>query len=284
MTTATPRKPATAQDYHERILRALLYIQSHLDDDLRLEDVASAAAFSPYHFHRIFRGLVGETLGEHTRRLRLERAAGRLKHAGEPVTQIAFEAGFESHEAFTRAFGQRFNMSPSKFRNDASNYHLPDNGDLPPIEVKDLAPQRIVYLRHTGPYAAVGATWQRLMMWAGRKGLLGPDIKMIGLSYDDPDVTPPDKLRYEAAVVVTCPVEPEGEFGVQDLPGGKYAIATHRGPYETLSETYEKLFGMWLPQSGHHLRDTPTFEQYLNSPQSAKPEDLLTLIHLPLES
>jgi len=115
------------------------------------------------------------------------------------------------------------------------------------------------------------------------KGLLGPDIKMIGLSYDDPDVTTPDKLRYEAAVVVTRPVEPEGEFGVQELPGGKYVIATHRGPYETLSETYQKIFGTWLPQSGHRLRDTPAFEHYLNSPQNAKPQELLTLIHIPLE-
>jgi len=164
MTTADPRKPTTAQDYHERIVRALVYLQEHLDDDLRLEDVAAAAAFSPFHFHRIFRGLVGETLGEHVRRLRLERAAGRLKHADQPVTQIAFDAGFESHEAFTRAFGQRFNMSPSKFRNDAAHYHPPEHGGLPSIEVKDLAPMRIVYLRHTGPYAAVGATWQRLMM------------------------------------------------------------------------------------------------------------------------
>jgi len=282
MTTATPRKPSTAQDYQERILRALLYLQQHLDDDPSLEEVASAAAFSPFHFHRIFRGLVGETLGEHVRRLRLERAAGRLKHADEPVTQIALDAGFESHEAFTRAFGQRFNMSPSKFRNDASQ--PPAAGGLPPIEVKDLPPQRIVYLRHTGPYSTVGATWQRLMMWAGMKGLLGPNMKMLGLSYDDPDVTPPEKLRYEAAVVVTRPVEPQGEFGVQDLPGGKYAIATHRGPYETLSETYQKLFGAWLPQSGQQLRDTPTFEQYLNSPQNTKPEDLVTLVHLPLES
>jgi AraC family transcriptional regulator len=298
MTIATPRKLATAQDYQERIVRTLLYIQQRLDDEITLDDVASAAAFSPFHFHRIFRGLVGETLGEHIRRLRLERAAGKLKHAAEPVTQLAFEAGFETHEAFTRAFGQMFGMPPSQFRNahqptpdsacgahldDVSGYHPPDHGDLPPVEIKDLPPTRVVFLRHVGPYGEVGATWQKLMMWAGMRGLLGPAMRMIGICYDDPDVTPPDKVRYEAAVVVSRPVEPQGEFGVQEIPGGRYAVATHRGPYSNLSGTYQKIFGGWLPRSGQQLRDIPAFEQYLNSPRDTRPEDLLTLIHVPLQ-
>ena len=143
---------------------------------------------------------------------------------------------------------------------------------------------RLVFLRHTGPYGEVGATWQKLMMWAGMRGLLGPGMKMIGICYDDPDVTPPDKVRYEAAVVVTRPVEAEGEFGVQELAGGKYALVTHRGPYAGLGATYQKFFGGWLPKSGHTVRDLPAFEQYVNSPQDTRPEDLITLIHVPLEA
>ena len=65
--------------------------------------------------------------------------------------------------------------------------------------------------------------------------------------------------------------------------GGRYAVATHKGPYSELSKTYRSLYGGWLPQSGHRLRDVPAFEQYLNSPQNTRPEDLLTLIHVPLE-
>ena len=97
-------KQSTEQDYRERIVRTLVYIQQHLDDDLELDKVAGVAAFSSFHFHRIFRGLVGETLKEHTRRLRLERAARNLKLSAEPITQTALEAGFETHESFTRAF------------------------------------------------------------------------------------------------------------------------------------------------------------------------------------
>jgi AraC family transcriptional regulator len=121
------------------------------------------------------------------------------------------------------------------------------------------------------------------MAWAGRRGLLGPGMKLIGLVHDDPDVTPPDKLRYDAAVTVYRHVDPEGEIGVMEIAGGKYAVVTHRGPYELLGRTYQRIYGGWLPRSGYHLRDVPGFEQYLNSPQSARPEDPVTLIHVPLE-
>jgi AraC family transcriptional regulator len=290
-------KPSTEQDYHRRIVRTLLYIQEHLDDGLKLEQLASVAAFSSFHFHRVFRGLVGETVKEYVRRLRLERAARDLKRLDESITQIALQAGFEAHESFTRAFGDMFGVSPSAYRtahkmppesesgthfDDVSGYHPPTYGDVPVVEVKDLTPIRVAFLRHVGPYNQVGATWSRLMTWVGTRGLFGPNIKLLGIVYDDPDVTPADKIRYEAAVTVGSLVQPEGEFGVMDLTGGTYAVATYKGPYEDLGKTYQRIYGGWLPQSGYNLRDVPAFEQYLNSPLNTKPEDLVTLIHVPL--
>jgi AraC family transcriptional regulator len=292
-------KASTAQDYYQRIVRTLVYIQAHLDDDLDLDRLAAVAAFSQFHFARIFRGLVGETLKEYIRRLRLERAARNLKLRDEPVTQLAFEAGFESHESFTRAFAAMFGIPPSTYRaahksapeaasgthfDDVAGYHVPDYGDVPPAEVKDLAPVRVVFLRHVGPYDQVGATWGRLFAWAGMRGLLGPEMRIFGIVHDDPDVTPSDKIRYDAALAISRPVAPEGEFGVMELAGGRYAVATHRGPYAGLGEAYQRIYGAWLPSSGHELRDAPSFEQYLNSPQTAQPEDLLTVLHVPLES
>src|SRR5437773_11110991 len=106
----------TEQAYKERLLRVLVYIQQHLDETIALDDLARVAHFSPYHFHRLFRGMVGESVMEHVRRLRLERAAHRLKFTDEPVTRIAFQAGYETHEAFSRAFRGMFDQSPSQFR------------------------------------------------------------------------------------------------------------------------------------------------------------------------
>jgi AraC family transcriptional regulator len=290
-------KTSTAADYHERILRTLAHIQADLDDALELDGLARVACFSPYHFHRVFRGLVGEPVQEHVRRLRLERAAQRLKLQDEAVTSVALDAGYESHEAFTRAFHTMFGMSPSQFRaahegapdspsgvhyDDASGYHPPDYGAPPPVEIKTLGPQRVVFLRHTGPYDQVGATWGKLAAWAGARGLFGPGTRFIGVSYDDPQITPPEKLRYDAAITVSRPVQPEGEFGVMEIAGGDYATLMHKGPYETLERAYQMLLGAWLPQSGRELRDAPCFEVYLNSPQNTRPEELLTVIHAPV--
>jgi AraC family transcriptional regulator len=121
------------------------------------------------------------------------------------------------------------------------------------------------------------------MMWAGMNGLLGPGTRMIGIVHDDPQITPSDKLRYDAAITVSRPAEPRGEFGTMELAGGRYAAATHRGSYESLSGTYERLYGGWLPRSGEEPRDAPAFEEYLNSPQNTEPDDLLTRIWLPLK-
>jgi AraC family transcriptional regulator len=119
-------------------------------------------------------------------------------------------------------------------------------------------------------------------MWAGMRGLIGPASRFIGISWDDPEITPPEKLRYDAAITLAGPVQPEGEFGVTELAGGDYATLVHKGPYENLSATYRLIFGAWLPESGRELRDAPCFEVYLNSPQNARPEDLLTIIHVPV--
>jgi AraC family transcriptional regulator len=280
-------KLGTAAGYHERILRALVHIQSHLDDALSLDELASVACFSPFHF-RVFRALTGEGVHEHVRRLKLERAAQRLKLQEQPVTDLAFEAGYESHEAFTRAFHTMFGMSPSDFRNsrqpapEPSGFQPPDYGAPAPIEIKTLAPQLIVFLRHVGPYDQVGATWGRLAMWAGMRGLIGPASRFLGVSWDDPEITPPEKLRYDAAITLSRPIPPEGEFGVTELAGGEYATLLHKGPYEGLSASYRAIFGGWLPASGRELRDAPCFEHYLNSPQNARPEELLTVIHVPV--
>jgi len=288
-------RESTIESYRERMVRALTHIQSHLDRELPLEELAAVACFSPYHFHRIFRGMVGETVKEYVRRLRLERAALRLKTSADPVTALALDAGYETHESFTRAFHAMFGVSPTEFRDRPSGaYFAPPDGiariPTPPsggepldVRIEHLDGIRIAFIRHVGPYGSVGAAWSRLMGWAWPKGLCGPQTRMLGICYDDPEITPADKLRYDAAITVSSSIAPQGEVGVQELPGGEYAATLHRGPYEHLGETYARCCGEWLPASGRELRGAPTLEFYLNSPQMAKPADLLTRICLPLE-
>ncbi len=292
-------RPQTEQAYRERILRVLVHIQTHLGEALSLDDLAAVARFSPYHFHRIFRGMVGESVKEHVRRLRLERAAYRLKYGGQPVTQVAFEAGYETHEAFTRAFGATFGVSPSQFRelrrlppgrNGRSGVHYEPEGRLDgfqpvraggvsvDVRVESIPVLRVAFMRHTGPYEGVGETWEKLMAWAGPRGLVGKDTTILGVPYDDPEVTPPEKVRYDACIVVDEHFRPEGEVGVQQVGGGEYAVTTHRGPYRSVGETFDRLCGEWLPASGRELRSAPPLLVCRNT----GPEDLLTDVCMPL--
>ncbi len=289
-------KPATRQDYEERILRVLVHLQKHLDQAPGLEELAAIAHFSPFHFHRIFRGMVGESVQSHQRRLRLERAASRLNQTDDTVIRIALEAGFESHAAFTRAFKSMMGRSPSAWR-ESREQDLPalspahpeelfssHNGGIA-VDVKIVHEEevRVAFVRHTGPYDQCGAAWEKLCGRLGAEGLLGNGPRFIGLSYDDPEVTPAHQIRYDACVEVDASYQPSGEIGVQVLPGGDFAQTTHFGPYENLKTTYAALMGRWLPDSGRRYRLDPTREVYLNDPDGTAPEDLVTDIFLPLE-
>jgi AraC family transcriptional regulator len=307
--TATTIRETTLRDYKERMLRVLVHIQQRLDDPLSLEKLAGLACLSPCHFHRVFTGMVGESVKGHIRRLRLERAAWRLKLEPTAIIQIALEAGYESHEAFTRAFRSNFSVPPTEYRRRkrlsgqlkaTSGIHF--NQQQRParfratqlrvnrmnqqmnVTIKQFEPLRVAFVRHTGPYHEVGKTWEKLCMFLGKAGLLGGDCKFVGLSHDDPEVTPPDKIRYDACVTVGKDFHPQGDIGLQVIGGGEYAVMTHFGPYEKLNESYTKLLGQWLPRSGRELRSGPSLEFYLNSPENTAPEKLLTEICTPLES
>jgi AraC family transcriptional regulator len=297
-------KESRSNDHQERMLRVLVHLQRHLDEDLSLKELARVACFSPYHFHHIFTGMMGESLKEHVRRLRLERAATQLKLGEQSVTNIALDAGYQNHESFTRAFRAAFGVAPSRFRSAKSpraaiaarsGVHYRTDGKLSAfkpakqgaddfhVTVKTLKPMRVAFMRHTGPYDQVGTTWDKLLPLLGKEGFLGGDTLFIGIPHDDPDVTQPHRLRYDACVSVDAKFQPRRNIGAQTIEGGDYAVATHFGPYAKLSGSYARLLGQWLPRSGRELRALPCFEIYLNSPEGTDPEDLITDIHAPLE-
>jgi AraC family transcriptional regulator len=294
-------KRSTQQEYVKRILNVLVFLQKNLDEELSLDEYARVAHFSPYHFHRIFRGMVGESLHEHIRRLRLERAATRLKRTNRSIIEIALEAGYETHEAFTRAFRTFCGCSPSHYRRDNSralalragvhyqedgsrdSLQLPIGGETMEVRIERVEPMLVAFVRHVGPYHEVDAAWERLCTQLGKDGLLGPGTRFIGICYDDPEVTPPEKIRYDACVTVDSNFVAQDDIGVQTIGGGEYAVTTHVGPYHLLGHTYAQLLGQWLPRSGRELRSEPSLEFYLNAPESTDPEDLITDIYAPLE-
>ncbi len=149
--------------------------------------------------------------------------------------------------------------------------------------ITTLEPARVACVRHVGPYTQVGPTWERLLAWAGARGLLGPDGRTFGLCHDDPDTTPPERLRYDACIVVGPDVKGGAGVEVQDVAGGRYAVATHRGSYARLAETYGGLMEEWMPANRLDLaEERPCVEIYRNNPQQTPEDDLLTDVHVPI--
>lgn len=302
MTQIEPaKKPSTHSDYAERILRVLSHVQSHLDEAIGPADLARVAGFSPHHFHRIFRGMVGESVMGHVRRLRLERAAWRLKFSEHPVTRLAFDAGYETHESFTRAFKERFGAAPRDFRaqhrrldfpSAPTGVHYHPRGEIQGFDrpmtehgspdgagrigIDHWSAREVAYVRHVGPYNEVGQAWDKLSTWAAAQGLFGPGAAMLGLCYDDPEVTAAERIRYDACLEVTVGFEARGEIGRRQVPGGEYAVARHTGPYDQLASTYVELLGRWLPASGRAPEALPTVEVYWNDPDATPAEELET--------
>ncbi|UJX40134.1 AraC family transcriptional regulator [Desulfovibrio sp. JY] len=287
---------ATRRDWRRRVLTAMRTMEAGLDAELPLEAIARAAHFSPFHFHRIFTGMTGETVGSFQRRLRLARAAHRLAYGARSVTEVALEAGYDSPDAFGRAFRTAYGMAPSVWRGQRRDpgqaRELTDF--LPPIEerksmeltvtIKKLPPLRVACVRHVGPYDQCEAAWAKLCAEAGKRGLFGPETQMIGVGHDDPQITPPEKIRYDACLTV-----PEGFAGTPELPvavigDGDYATAVVKGPYTLLAGAYAWLCGVWGPDSGREFAGAPSLEFYLNDPKTTPPEEWLTEICVPLEA
>ncbi|WP_415716467.1 AraC family transcriptional regulator [Maridesulfovibrio sp.] len=289
------------QPYNERMMEVLLYIQRNLDGDLSPETLAEQACFSVAHFHRIFKGMIGESLKEHVRRLRLERGAYRLCYTDKSVMNIALDAGFESPETFSRAFKKRFLVPPSDFRNSSraivspgndgkihyrpepstNNFQLDESPAKNKVEIRTRKETQVVFIRHVGPYLDVTKAWAKLCGWGFGKGLMSYQTEFIGLCYDDPDITPTEKIRYDACFSIDNEVETPPGMGIQFIPGGKYAVTTHYGDYEGLHDAYRELYGKWLPTSGYQLKNNiPSFEKYIKAPPDVPPEKAVTELWL----
>jgi AraC family transcriptional regulator len=306
-------KPETRSFYELAVQRAVERVVTELDGALDLQALARTAALSPFHFHRIFRGMVGETPLELHRRLRLERAAWQLLNDDPPVTTVAFAAGYETHESFTRAFRLHYDCSPSEFRQSRdlgaptcasplrtglaarSGIHFEPERPVPialqfnqgesamNVEIKDMNEMRLAAVEHIGPYNRISEAFARLGQLARPAGLFRPDAKMLAIYHDDPETTPASELRSEAGITVPSDAKLLAGLREERIPAGRYACTIHKGPYEGLGDTWARFMGQWLPKSGHRMKNGASFEIYRNTPENTPKEKLETELCIPLE-
>jgi AraC family transcriptional regulator len=279
------------EDYIKRILKAMIYIEDHIDDKLDLARIAKIACYSPSHFHRIFQAMTGETIHGYIKRLRMQIAAEKLRYTEQPVTEIALDANFETPSAFTKAFKQFTGSSPRKYRSLYATFNrmtqkIKELVMIQPETIeKSLSNMDVLFIRRHGDYAqSPAAAWQAMTYFLDKTYPDRSVIRYFGISHDDPDIVENDKLRYDAAVMVPEGGKENGEVGRQTIKGGKYAIFIHQGSYDLLQETFSRVFLKWLPISGENFDESRSiFCEYLHLEDSnIHPENRKTKIFIPL--
>jgi AraC family transcriptional regulator len=274
-------------NYAERLSRVIHYIHDHLDDEINLHQLADIAHLSPFHWHRIYHAMNGETIAATVKRLRLQRAAGYLAQTAMPVEAVAGKSGYDSLQSFTRAFKSVYGMPPAQYRKNGSHVQfLPHNpgrdSNMYDVTIKTIPGMQAVAIRHVGPYMQIGKAFDLLYGRLAARNLLSPGLRTVGIYYDDPAAVAEQELRSRAGVVMTKPIAIEPPLEYADIAAGRYAVLRHKGPYADMQAAYQWLYGVWLAQSGREVADAPVFEEYLNNPRETAPTELLTDICLPV--
>lgn len=272
------------------------YIQDKLEESIALNQIAFVSNLSPWHFHRIFSRLQGESVQEHIRRLRLEKAAYELKISSYPILEIAIAAGYESNEAFTKAFRRLFNETPRQFRSRIQP-NLSENktaAGVGEVLKKEIAEFQILYVRRFGAYEeypgpdANSTQVQTLLRYIAGIQSQPQNHQWVGVSQDDPQITPSEKIRFDLGISLPSKARKaentkhgSSGTGTQTIPGGKYLVARHRGPYANLPLAYDFLLNEYSIRKKLALRNSAPFEIYLD-PLGNKLKEPVTDIYVPL--
>lgn len=293
-------------DYIERINRALDHVVQNLAGPLSLEAVSEAAGFSPFHFHRVFKAFLGETLNQFVKRQRLERALYLMSHApGRSLTQVALDCGFASSSDFSRSFRQQHGVPPSAFdletfRNarreefdramsspDGSRRFtsLPagENPDGFEVTLRDLPARTVAYIRVFDPYreGVAQAACERLLAWAIERGIA--DNPWLGYMWEEPEIVALADCRYDVALVVDD-VVPAGEIGRFEFPPMRVAEVVIRGDIALEARAIDWLYKTWLPRSGYVPDDQPAFEAWIGRPFAHGHEHFEIACQLPVRA
>jgi AraC family transcriptional regulator len=288
-------KPSTEISYHERIDRVVGYLSEQVDNSPSLTALADVAAISPFHFHRVYRAVTGETPSMTLRRLKLSKACFLLRDTNKTVTEIAFEAGYDSSQNFAKAFRAGTGFSPTEIRKSPDELgkiikdlsRPPENtaADFNDIEIKVVSvdPIKVIAARHLGPHKGLFQSYDAFFTHGEKAGWVESFRGIYGIPIDDPRDMDEDQCRFDCCFDFGPTIMADDPYRDASLGEGLYAVLRHVGHYDGLEEKYDHLYGTWLESSGYELREAPFFNHYVQDPDSVPPEEWETDIHLPVK-
>ena len=282
----------TKAAYQLRMEAVLNYIENHLDDSLSLERLSRQSNLSPFHFHRQFRAFTGYPVYKMLQLIRLKRASKELVFSkGKSITNIAYDAGFENAESFSRAFKTVLQQTPSSFRAnpDWESWHqlLPNNtisrSGAMQVNIINFPETRVAAMEHHGSEHLVYNTAQKFIEWRQANNIKPGQGDTFAVHYSDPASTLPEDYRLDICVSVEKPVaeNPQGVLN-KTIPAGRCAVVRHLGSREYIPAA-DYLYREWLPESGEELREYPPFFHYINVGPNVKDQDMITDIYLPIK-
>lgn len=283
-----------SERYGERIWRVVDYVNANLDKDLSVDRLARIAGFSKFHFHRQFTSYAGVSVSRLVRLLRLKRASYQLVFDPEaPIIEIAFDAGFENPESFSRAFKKAQGQTPSQFRSNpdwkdwAKQYQFP----IPPrrntmnVIIVEFLEEKVAVLEHVGAPETINTSVAKFIEWR-KSNALSPNAtsNTYGVPYSDPAETKPEEFRFDICGTIKedVPSNPQGVVH-KLIPGGRCAVVRHHGSTDAIGDTVLPLYSKWLPSSGEQLRDFPCFFHYISRMPAVAEHEQITDVYLPLK-
>ena len=251
--------------------KAIWFIESHFESPLTLDDVAGIAGVSSYHMTRAFGDVTGYSVMRYVRGRRLTEAARRLAGGAPDILTVALDAGYGSHEAFTRAFREQFGVTPEGIREQG---HLANIQLLEPLKMDENLrnsplPVRfeeggVLFLAGIAQRyscessAGIPSQWQRFLPHLGTiPGQIGKTAYGARYNCDDEG-----NFDYLCAIQVRDFSGLPPEFAGLRVAAQKYAVFSHREHISTIRTTWSTIWNKWLPESGHKVADAPDFERY----------------------
>jgi AraC family transcriptional regulator len=251
--------------------KALWFIESHLAEELTLDEIAGVAGISRFHMVRAFDAATGLSVMRYVRARRLSEAARALANGAPDILNVALDADYGSHEAFTRAFRDHFGVTPEAVRaaTRVDNLMLQEPITMDSTLIDDLqAPHfqtgKPLLVAGIGERyncessAGIPGQWQRFNQSVENiPGRIGHVAYGVCCNGDDAG-----NFDYITGVEVSDFSDLPREFASVRIPGQKYAVFTHRDHISTIRRTINTIWNQWLPASGLKAADAPNFERY----------------------
>lgn len=287
-------KPSQRQIYAERIDRVVRHIEETLTQDhaASLAELAGIAAMSEFHFHRVFRLMTGETVGEALRRARLAQTLPALAATGT-VTEASGASGYATPQGFARALRRQAGISATQARSDAERLDSlaavlrapPRDGSGPvplSLEIVSVDPFRLLAIRNIGDYAELNAGYTTLFDLVLRQ--MPPEALrgIYGIPHDDPRFTAPEDCRFDCALAVGDAGRAQDALTELRLGGGSHARLRHLGSYDTLATTIDRLYAAVIVELDREIGAAPVFVHYLDDPEEVAEAALRADVYLPL--